>query len=97
MPSTKTNCTKCGAEIQASTSDYFAGMCAICGGTARAIAWRRSRAFIWVCFVLPSILIAFVVWRLFQQQWVWAWALLFLIPHLILNIKLRTSTEPPPC
>jgi hypothetical protein len=93
----KTNCHKCGAEILTRTSDYTSGLCAICYRTARAIAWRRSPYFIWICLILPGLLIGFVFWRLVQQQWTWGWALVVLIPLLIRNLKMRTSTEPPPC
>jgi len=93
----KANCNKCGAEILTTTSDYTSGMCAICYRTVRAIAWRRSSYFIWICLILPALLIAFVLWRLFQQQWTWGLALIVLIPLLIRNLKLRSSTEPPAC
>lgn len=93
----KTNCKRCGAEILTMTSDSNSGMCAICGRTASAIAWRRSSHFIWICLVLPALVIAFVVWQLSQRQWVWGWALPVLVPLLLHNFKRRTSTEPPPC
>jgi hypothetical protein len=72
-------------------------MCAICGRTARAVAWRRSQTFVWLCLVLPLLLIAFVVWQLIQRQWNWGLALVVLIPLLFHNFKLRTSTERPGC
>lgn len=93
----KTQCTKCGAKILITTAEYNAGMCAICGGIARAIAWRRSTAFIFIALVFPALLLAFACWQLSQRQWAWGWALVVLLPLLIRNFKLRKSTEPPPC
>ena len=89
----KTNCKRCRAEILTTTSESNCGMCDPCFRTTREIAWRRSRSFIWVCLMLPAALIAFVFWRMFQQEWKWGWGLLVLFPLLIRNIKLRTSEE----
>jgi hypothetical protein len=43
------------------------------------------------------LLIAFVIWQLLQRQWTWAWALVVLLPILVSNLRLRTSTERPGC
>jgi hypothetical protein len=97
MSDTKSNCKRCGAEIQAVTPKYYAGQCWPCYSLTREIAWRRSQAFVWLGFVLPAVLIILVVWRLLQQEWAWGWALLFLVPRLLFNFKLRGSTERPGC
>ena len=81
----KTHCTKCGAEILTRTADYTSGLCASCYALARAIAWRRSAWFIWICLVVPVLLIAFALWQVFNKRWVWIWALVVLVPLLIRN------------
>ena len=93
----KTHCTKCGAEILTMTADRTSGFCAPCYALVRAIAWRRSVWFIWICLVLPALLLAFALWQVFHERWVWIWPLVLLAPLLIRNFRQRTSTEPPPC
>ena len=93
----KTNCTTCGAEILTSTAEYTSGLCGPCYSVVRAIAWRRSMGFVWIGLVSPALLIAFALWQVFHERFVWAWALVVLVPLLLRNFKQRASTEPPPC
>lgn len=97
LASMKTCCTKCGAEILTRTADFTSGLCSPCYGLARAIAWRRSLWFIWICLVLPAFLIAFALWQVIHGRWAWLWAVGVLVLLLIGNFKRRTSTGPPPC
>lgn len=96
--SSKTNCSCCHAEIQPKTAEYHSGLCSPCSGIVGAIAWRRSKLFFWLNLMLPFFALTFGLWLLSLQR---DRRLLFaLIPLLLIfihNLRLRTSTKPPPC